>query len=240
MTTFTVILLIVILILTASDVYFLWKIFRNINARKKTLPDERYFELKYNINLLKAVSAILIFLIGFLGFTTYQNIVDNVENDFSLRFNEQNIRIDSFSMTLSNYEKFVDSLNLETYESVENLGDINRKFQAINKKLAQNEASLKYTTKVYVIHDLIYPANQGEELPKFEFKNMRTIYGENLPKFKEAPLIITQVKDGLGFYIGSITKDYVSLGIQSSVIRLSNKGISQPSYTFDMWIAEPN
>lgn len=52
MNTFTNILLIVILILVISDVFFLWRIYKNIKTKKKLLPDERYFELKCNTNLI--------------------------------------------------------------------------------------------------------------------------------------------------------------------------------------------
>lgn len=81
------------MVLIISDVYFLYKIFKTARLKKKSLPDERYFELKYNINLLKAVSAILIFLLGFLGFTTYRDITTIVESDFEERFNKQQERI---------------------------------------------------------------------------------------------------------------------------------------------------
>lgn len=119
MSTFTTILLIIIFVLIVSDVFFLWKIYRNVGRKKNRLPDEKYFELKYNINLLKAASAILIFLTGFLGFTAYGDIINKVEEDFSGKFSKQNTRIDSLSQILSRYEDFIESLELRKNESVE-------------------------------------------------------------------------------------------------------------------------
>jgi len=102
MSTFTIILLIVIFVLIASDVYFLWKIFKSIGKKKKSLPDEHYFELKYNINLLKAVSAILIFLLGFLGFTTYQDITSIAESNFEEKFSVQDKKIKTLDSIVKN------------------------------------------------------------------------------------------------------------------------------------------
>jgi len=235
MNTFYTILLIVIFVLLVSDVYFLWKIYKNIGAKKKSFPDEKFFELKYNINLLKAVSEILIFLIGFLGFTTYGDILNNFENNFSQRFEVQNTKIDGLTHILSKYEKSVDSLKFSENESVENLDDINRKFQIISKKLNKNKETLKYTTKVFVTNNLVFKIkNDGNNIQRYWFSKMRTIDGDRLPVFDRPPLIITQAKGGMGFFIHEVTKDYVELGIQSVVQVINDKELLKPLHRFEM------
>lgn len=239
MSTFTIILLIVIFVLIASDVYFLRRIFKSIGKKKKSLPDERYFELKYNINLLKAVSAILIFLLGFLGFTTYKDITSIAENNFAQKFSIQNDKIKALDSIVKNYEGLVQSLKSEEGQSIENLNDVKREFGLINRKISQTQEALRYTTKVYVVNNLEFSVNG--RVKKFYFKNLSNIYNENLPNFKKTPMVLTQVRGGLTLNIKEITKDYVEFGIQFQKLAINSSSLrNQDTYLFDMWVAEPD
>lgn len=241
MNAFISIMLIIILVLIISDVFFLWKIFKNIGKRKKGLPDERYFELKYNINLLKAVSAILIFLVGFLGFNSYNNITENFDKDFSEKLEKQNARIDTLTTKLYDYESLVDSLEVKEGESVKNLGEINQQFKIINNKITNAQESLKYTTKVFVVNNLKFPsskfgASAEEDNFTIRFQDLITINNERLPKFKTKPMVMLQCR-GLILDIIELTKEYVMIG---SGIGSGYGGKDPKFYYFDMWIAEPN
>lgn len=242
MSTFTIILLIIILVLTASDVYFLWRISRKVGRRKKNkLPDERYFELKYNINLLKAVSAILIFLLGFLGFTTYRDITSIVESDFEEKFEVQEEKIRALDSIVTNYEGLVESLKSEEGKSIENLNDVKREFGLINKKVAQTQEALRHTTKIYVISNLLFNTDkEGIKTQKYWFNKLETVYGENLPKFEKPPLIITQSRDGISLIVKEITNEYVELKASQETRMLYYTELeNKPNHYFEMWIAEP-
>jgi uncharacterized membrane protein YqhA len=204
MTTFITILLIVILVLVASDVFFLYKIYKDVGEKKKGLLDEKYFELKYNINLLKAVSAIVIFLIGFLGFTTYGEIIKNVEKDISTKYSEQNTRIDSLTHILSKYELFVDSLELRKNESVQNLDDINRKFNLLNRKLDKNEEALQIVPQIFIVKNV----SISEDEQKINFSSLRTIDNQKLPNFKEPPIVNMQCL-GADILVSEVTTKYI-------------------------------
>jgi heme/copper-type cytochrome/quinol oxidase subunit 2 len=208
MSTFTTILLIVILVLIASDVFFLWKIFKAIGKKKKSLPDEKYFELKYNINLLKAVSAILIFLLGFLGFTTYKDITSIVESDFEEKFSIQDDKIKTLDSIVKNYEDIVESLKSEEGKSIENLDDIRREFGVINKKVTQTQVGLKYTPQIFIIRGI--PATNENKGQVVYFKNLKTIDGKSLPKFKNPPIINIQGLNVVSV-IDEVTSDYFKL-----------------------------
>jgi hypothetical protein len=205
------------------------------------LPDERYFELKYNINLLKAVSAILIFLLGFLGFTTYNDITDIVEGDFEEKFNIQEEKIKALDSIVKNYENIVESLKSAEGESIENLNDVKREFGIINRKVSQTQESLKYTTKVFVIRDLKFPiakfaANSRGEAFRVDFEKLVTIHGERLPKFKSKPLVMLQGKS-IQLDLAEATKEYIRIGSSMTY----DYGSEDPKYYyFDLWIAEPN
>lgn len=225
--------------LIASDVFFLWKIFKSIGSRKKSIPDERYFELKYNINLLKAVSATLIFLLGFLGFTTYQDITKIVESDFEEKFTVQQIRIDKLDSIVKEYEETVKLLKSEEGKSIENLNDVKREFNKINTKVAQAQNALKYTPQFYVVRDLVYDEDidNKTETKKYEgiryyFGKMKTIYGEKIPIFKTPPLLNVQGNRS-DFLITNVTKDYFDLIITYSS---GIGGENDRKYPFNIWI----
>lgn len=204
MSTFTIILLIIILVLIASDVYFLWRILRKVGKKKKGLPDERYFELKYNINLLKAVSAILIFLLGFLGFTTYQDITSIVESDFEEKFENQDKRIKALDSIVKNYESLVKSLKSVEGKSIENLNDIKREFGLINKKVSQTQEALKTTPQIFIVKNVVI----SEDEQKIYFSKLRTIDNEKLPNFKEPPIVNMQCL-GADVLVSEVTTEYI-------------------------------
>lgn len=209
MSTFTIILLIIIFVLIASDVFFLWKIFKSIGSRKKSIPDERYFELKYNINLLKAVSATLIFLLGFLGFTTYQDITKIVESDFEEKFTVQQIRIDKLDSIVKEYEETVKLLKSEEGKSIENLNDVRREFGIINKKVTQTQEALRYTSRMYVVNGIKNNHSKFESF-KLYFKDLTTMDNEKLPNFNSTPVVSVQSTNSL-YAVEKITKEYVQL-----------------------------
>lgn len=240
MSSFTIILLIIILVLIASDVFFLWKIFKTIGSKKKSIPDERYFELKYNINLLKAVSAILIFLFGFLGFTTYKDITKIVESDFEKKFEVQQRRIDKLDSIVKDYEETVQLLKSEEGKSIENLNDVRSEFRIINQKVSQTQESLKYTPQIFVVKNLKYSQIEGRKTGlgeglKFYFKDFKTIYGESLPKFSSSPLVNLQ-GDGAEFVIVKKTKEYFEIMLYVSS---GNEG-NEDLINFDVWIVSLN
>nr|WP_299071387.1 hypothetical protein [uncultured Allomuricauda sp.] len=235
--------MIIILVLIASDVFFLWKIFKTIGSKKKSIPDERYFELKYNINLLKAVSAILIFLFGFLGFTTYKDITKIVESDFEKKFEMQQRRIDKLDSIVKDYEETVKVLKVEEGKSVENLNDVQREFNIINKKISNAQENLKYAARIYVVKDLEYIKKEkqliSEGVLKFYFDEMITSKGEKLPKFKERPIIAIQtISNGSSLAITQVTKEFVEVILSYRLVSRSNNDLI--TYKFDVWIAEPN
>lgn len=235
MSTFTIILLIIILVLIASDVFFLWKISKSIGSKKKYIPDERYFELKYSINLLKAVSAILISLLGFLGFTTYQDITKIVEGDFEEKFVTQQEKIDNLDSIVKNYEETVAQLKSVEGKSIENLSDIKREFGIINNKVAKTQDALEYVPRIFVAKNLIYDESKASREMgkgvKFFYKELKTIYGESLPNFNIPPLI-TIYGEGANFVINESTNEYFDLSLFVS----SGKPGENGKYKFGIWI----
>ena len=79
---------------------------------------------------------------------------------------------------------------IEEGEAVKNLNDINRKFINIDKKLSFNQEALKYTTKVFVVKDLVI--SYERDVQRFYFNKLKTFKNEKLPEFKTTPLVVLQ------------------------------------------------
>src|SRR5690606_37617796 len=104
------ILLFIIIILLIGDFFFLRKIYNFSKKRKQIATDEKYFELKYNINLLRAISAILIFTIGFFGYSSYKDLKNKLNSDLEESTVKQNDKILKIGQNIEFLKKDIDSL----------------------------------------------------------------------------------------------------------------------------------
>lgn len=241
MQAFTIVLLIIISFLLLLDVILLYLIQKNPITRKRNSFDKRYFELKFELRVLEAVAAILLFVGTFLGVSSLNEIKEDYKSDL-----EEEIRIlrtttGDLEKKVSNYAEALDSLKSEEGQSIENLSDVKREFGIINNKVTRTQEALKYSTRIYVANNLTFKTDKNEEkrAQKYWFKDLRTIYGEKLPVFKTAPLVLTQVKKGgVGLITVDITKDFVELRLSQESLMLYDAQLSD--HNFDMWIAEPN
>ncbi len=112
--------LIIIIILLIGEIYFSWKNFTLHKSGQKILSDERYYELKYHINLLKSISAILIFVISFLGFSSYKDLKGNLFTETEKEIDKQNkyiflleSRLDSIALSVDTLNKIKSRINTE-------------------------------------------------------------------------------------------------------------------------------
>ncbi|QXP72618.1 hypothetical protein H0I31_02645 [Tenacibaculum sp. AHE15PA] len=231
MNLFATILLIIILILLIGDLFYLKKILKLLKKKNKTNIDERYFELKYHLNLLKSISAILLFIFGFIGYSGFNDFKKEMSENFNSSLKTQREKITKMDKTLENYKKSIDSI-VEFKNQLNNLIELNdTDLKRINNKVSSINKSFKYNPKIYIVNQLSYPEGSGEI--KFEFSKMKTIHGETLPKFKKPPFITVQGYRA-GIDILEITTTYILLNMG---VTYEYPGISKKKYfEFDLWI----
>ena len=231
-------LLIITTILLFFEVYFLWSNSKKHRNGKEILSDERYFELKFNINLLKAVAAIFLFIITFLGYSTLSEIKKkgNASNE---SIEQQKDRIDSMSKTIRNLEVSVEYLDSIRDDLEDKLSEYNTTITDANKKISEIKTSLRYNPRIYVVNGLkYYESNfKGDGVYRVYFKDLMTIFNEELPKFKKTPFINAQGY-GIEIDILEVTNTYVDF---YSTMTSSPPGketmINKEYYLFDIWIA---
>lgn len=232
-TIITIVLALIIIVLLIWDLNILRKIYKESQLGNSTLSDEKYFELKYNINLVKAISAIGIFIIGFLGFSTYDGFKEEITTDLDKSINIQdshieliNSKINSLNQTLDTLEVYKNNLEKLTISYQKNLQSINKKISSINN-------AARYNPRIYVVNNLKYSYKKNENGLRIYFKDLTTIFGEKLPIFSRKPYINTEGHN-IDIEIQEVTKTYVDFSSGSAL----GYGIDEfDTYIFDIWIA---
>lgn len=224
------ILLFIIVVLLIGDLYFLNRIYKKGKKGIEIALDEKYFELKYNINLLKAISAILIFGIGYFGISSYKEFTDKINNNFNDTIKSKNIEFQKIS-------KKVDSLEIL-------INTIKSKYQVLDHKISITNNSFKYNPRIYVVSDLKFSNSNFESgVPlKVYFKDLKTIFGEQLPIFSRPPLINVQVisVQGLSIFIDVFNVTTTSVEFRSGAgvsYGPDDNNLINGYYKFDIWIA---
>lgn len=233
MSAITIIFLIIIIVLLIWDLTILRKIYKSTTNGNNILPDEKYFELKYNINLVKSVSVIGLFVIGFLGVSTVDGLKSNVTSEIETSIKTQDDRIEQITTkiegltttldTLENYKSELERV-IKNYES--NLG-------SINSKVAQVNNSLKYNPRIYIVNDLKYSYERNPKGLRVYFKDLTTVFGDKLPNFTNPPYINTEGYN-IEIEIQEVTTTYVDLASGSAL----GEGIDdEDTYLYSLWIA---
>lgn len=224
------ILLFIIVVLLIGDLYFLNRIYKKGKKGIEIALDEKYFELKYNINLLKAISAILIFGIGYFGISSYKEFTDKINNNLNDTIKSKNIEFQKIS-------KKVDSLEIL-------INTIKSKYQVLDHKISITNNSFKYNPRIYVVSDLKFSNSNFESgVPlKVYFKDLKTIFGEQLPIFSRPPLINVQVisVQGLSIFIDVFNVTTTSVEFRSGAgvsYGPDDNNLINGYYKFDIWIA---
>ncbi len=240
MQVFTNVLLIIILFLLILDVIYLRKISKSPISRTRNTFDKRFFELKFEIRVIEVVAAILLFVGTFLGVSTLNEIKEETKTDLENEIRVLREETKSLESIVQEYQQSLDSLKSEEGQSIENLNDIRQEFATINKKVAKTQEALKYTPQIYVVENLRYNRIEARKKGigrglKFYFKDLKTIYGEALPKFSSIPIISLQ-GNGAEFVIVEKTKDYFEIQLYVS----SGNQSSDDYVSFDVWLVSLN
>lgn len=232
----TTVLLYIICVLLIGDLYFLFRIYKKGIKGNETLSDEKYFELKYNINLLKAISAILIFGIGFLGYSNYMDFKKEMKKDLTDNLTNQNIEIGEIKTRLNKYNETLDSLDVLKNKLLEITKENEKEMKAINRKVLGIKETLKFNPKIYVVTDLKYPYTniKSYDTVQLNFSSMKTIFGESLPEFNNIPFVNIQ-SHRADIDIMEVTKTSIKFLCNSYY---GDGHENYPDYYyFDLWIA---
>ncbi|NTW31785.1 MAG: hypothetical protein HGB12_04040 [Bacteroidetes bacterium] len=214
MNTFIVIILSILLIFAGWNFFSTNRLIKNIKSNiKEENNDSRYFELKYRIEFIVAIFSVIIVVIGFLGYNTFENakkeihksIIDKNDSLFKiLSKNEIKLgKFDSGIVKLEGKNAKIDSGLLKYDSKAKSLNNsmLNLKnlIEVINSKniLKQN---------YYIVNSL--SINLYNNIKKIYFNDLITDMGDKLPIFTSPPIILPIPEINWQVQVNSIKKDY--------------------------------
>lgn len=231
-----------ILILLIWDINILHRIYKLGKKGEAFVPDERYFELKYNINLLKGLATLLIFVVGFLGYGSYKDLSKKVGSDINEIVTAQkdsisnlNKEIESFKSTIADFKESIDGVVFQKENVTKELASYQREFSKAKEKLESLDKAISQNTKLYIVENLEckFKGEWPDNNFTFYFKNMTTVSDLKLPDFESPPYINIQPK-GIELEIIELNKEKIVLAC-STLIELDRS--KEPFPSVNLWIA---
>ncbi|HEY6503256.1 MAG TPA: hypothetical protein VIZ28_04715 [Chitinophagaceae bacterium] len=198
--------------------------------RNDNLNDSKYWELKYKMQYMITVFAVILFVAGYFGITTLNNAKDSVRREFQLSMDSMSLKVDSFKSKLFNYTaaaenqfqrmdsigRILDLLGIKQKEVSTYISGTYKSAQDLDKRVQELMRNDQIRQNMYVIDDVVYKMpNDNAEYQKYFFKDLRTINGNPLPNFTRAPYLIGLSKEGSDLRINDITSESFELMVFS-------------------------
>jgi hypothetical protein len=190
-------------------------IFRRLKSSEtdKKLDDPRYWELKYRMDYLVAITAMGLTVIAFFGYESLQSAKEAVKSEIEVELATIRKDVGNTEKVLADLNLFSDSIRDDVSASgakmrdqinrqVATLKELERKIRSINNRnIVQQE--------FYVVRSLKLPINH-ETKPgsnRVFFKDMITDKGDKLPDFENPPLVIPISQSTMTINIFNIKTD---------------------------------
>lgn len=251
-TTFYILLIILIISLI---VFLIWNIF--LYNKKVIIRNEskEFFELKYQLQFYVAVFSVLIGVLTFLGYSSYNEIVNKVKNEISKDTESSKQEINSKILTTQNELSKISfenerlrEINKEVLNNSEKTNDrfytLYEQFLSMNKNLyeSENELQSQINNVKNAEKDLTNVKKDISEIKKIDFLNQ--VYLVTDINFREAKENVNLTLDTVYFknlktISGNnlpIFKKSPSLTISPyNGVQLSFKDVTKDYFTIYMW-----
>ena len=170
----------IVIVLIALLVFIIWNLVLAYQIKEKlnsenTKNKELYFELKYQLQYIVAIFAVITALIAFLGYNSFEKIDIETERKVAILVNK------SFTSDSVNFIKRVNCLH-------DSLTKFERNFKILNQEYIRLKQKDILTNKIFVLNDdFQFISPNYYQSKKIYYKNIDN--GKN-PSFKKAPSII--------------------------------------------------
>jgi len=227
----TLFFLILISLLTFSIInsIYLRKIFLLNKRKKSSINDEKYFEIKYTIQMYVIVFSIIVAATGFFGFDKYNEINNQIDTLIKNKISKYDSTLNAINTSLKETQDFINNFNIETEAIKKTLLKTGSDAKNIQKNiniLASRKVSMP---NIYVVKDIKLFANVSEQ--RINYKDLKTFDGKKLPIFSKAPLLNIPSNFSVGTRIKTNTEDYFIIELTDYVLE------EKLNYcTADIWI----
>lgn len=233
-----IILIILVALLTISifNLKNLKFLKNNSFAYSEQLNDAKYFELKYRLEYLKGIGAIIISVLVFVGYNSFRSIRDNLKDDYeqkilstTKKFNDQidehqnqlkqiKSEINNSTDEIDLNKKEVEHIRTKLSSSKESVTGFQNALSKLEEQLSKMASKEILRQRLYIVKDLEYTKVTDWIYVKYNFADYKTISGEKLPGFIEPPIVIPFTNTGLIFTLRNIDKTSFEAVISNNTI----------------------
>lgn len=183
-----------------------------LNKKKKSsISDEKYFELKYSIQLYVIIFSLIIATASFLGINRYNEISKFIDKDIQSKVSSLDsalIRIDS---SLAHIQGFIKNFQIEKEALKTTLLKTGSDAKNIERNINILASKKVNTPNIYIIKDV--KVNIKNDKQRFFYNDLRTYDGKYLPKFTKAPFVNIPSNYSIESEMIANTKDYFEISI---------------------------
>jgi hypothetical protein len=221
MIVFGVIILVILLVFSIWNWFNLRKLKSIQNGGETKLNDEKYYELKYKIEFLKAMASALIVIAGILGYNSLDNAKSQLSTELSNSISSLNNKIISAEKSINDKDSIVRVLEDRLSQITQNLPELDSKAKTQSIALAEIEKKISTINQKNILKQNFYITKSIGMTPqgfqrKFLLDNLTTIEGQKLPNFERAPLIIPVTESNVPIEVFNITHSSFEAGWSTS------------------------
>lgn len=192
------------------------------------LNDSKYFELKYKQEFLVAIVSFITAVAVFLGYNTMDNIRSELRKEIADSLRTKYVELSAISDSIkdlsTNLSEMQNSLSanstiafqnqLKQQELMRVLSSSQSQANAFKNRMDELNKKNILKQEIYLVAGLEFDVAKGylNENPdsatnatRYYFKDLRTVLGEPLPAFKEAPVIVATTNAGATISISEVT-----------------------------------
>ena len=199
-TPLTFVLLVFFIVVVLWNTWILWRLMHRSKRNVGSIQDEKYFDLKYNMQLMIAIFSIVVSVATAMGYTSLNNVKEELRKELTNSIDSLNNRLTTINSTAANIESFLS----ETEKITVQVDLLQGKVKSINEKniLKQN---------YYIVTSLKFIVKDPSEHRTINFKDLKTNLGDRLPNFTTPPLIITVPDETIPVQVFDITNNSFSV-----------------------------
>jgi hypothetical protein len=214
------------------------KAFNSGYRKDSSLRDAKYFELKSKQEYIIAVSAVILSIMSFIGYTSIENIKadirSSVQTEVDRLSNLDKQATDTYSGLTIKGHSFVDSMR-----SAMNI------VQSLTNRMKTISAKDVIRQNIFIVDPLRigdFPIDKSDKFHEgnriVKFADLRTVNGERLPTFKVKPSVICMATSRGTVVIEDVFVDRFVLNLQSYTPKDDKDKTDGDNITFVVWISQ--
>jgi hypothetical protein len=225
MTTLSVLIFSLLVALLAINIWQTNSFKKHAKAsfRSSQLNDQKYYELKYQLQFVTSVFPIILSILLYAGYTQLDSLPKKIQEEIASQVKPQIDNLKKSTEALKEEQKNIEdkySFLVTFYQTLQGKGT------SINKSLGNSNAALVLLEQklnnlqnqtdvisnkdivnqpIYVVTNLNFKMDEDKDVQYYKFSDCKTISGNKLPEFTKPPLILAFSNYGAQINICGVT-----------------------------------